>query len=177
MPVWIGAKRNLAKMGLTHFLIVFLDAGIVGALVVFVIIFSIFCFLRRPRSTSIDNLLMSSGSNSLNSTGSTQLPLMDNYQSDNTSTLDKEDDASTNSEYLSRAVVKYRFEANDDYKDQMSVEKDDQLLVKEKYEDGWWLVQKEATGEEGIVPGSYCHDIRANRRPSEPFIGAHGPSH
>ena len=35
-----------------------------------------------------------------------------------------------NSEYLSRAVVKYRFEANEDYKDQMSVEKDDQLLVK-----------------------------------------------
>ena len=42
----------------------------------------------------------------------------------------------------------------------------------EKYEDGWWLVQKETTNEEGIVPGSYCHDIAANRRPSEPFIGA-----
>ena len=33
-------------------------------------------------------------------------------------------------EYLCRAVVKYRFEANEEYKDQMSVEANEQLLVR-----------------------------------------------
>lgn len=120
--------------------------------------------------TGLENFLVSNdGVGTLNGNG-TQVPLMDSSY-DNSSDLRQQEDTS-NSEYLSRAVVKYRFEANEDYKDQMSVEKDDQLLVKEKYEDGWWLVQKETTNEEGIVPGSYCHDIAANRRASEPFIGA-----
>ena len=33
------------------------------------------------------------------------------------------------------------------------------LIIQEKYKDGWWLVQKETTNEEGLVPGSYCQDI------------------
>jgi len=152
--------------------VVFVIIGVVVTLIVIVVVIAVILILRRPKQfTGLDNLLVGNdGISSLNGGAGTQVPLMDSSYETGGAEITQD---TGNSEYLSRAVVKYRFEANEDYKDQMSVEKDDQLLVKEKYEDGWWLVQKEATNEEGIVPGSYCHDIAANRRPSEPFISAH----
>ena len=54
------------------------------------------------------------------------------------------------------ARVRYNFTADQTYEEQISVSRNDRVIVLEKFDDGWWNVRHPKTGRVGIVPASYC---------------------
>ena len=54
---------------------------------------------------------------------------------------------------MSEATALYDFRAQN--ADELSLGKNDQVLVMQKYADDWWQVRKLSTGEVGVVPANY----------------------
>ena len=54
------------------------------------------------------------------------------------------------------ARVRYNFTADPAYDEQLSVNKNDRVIVLEKFDDGWWNIKHLDSGRVGIVPASYC---------------------